>query len=350
MSETDFGPEVRGIIERLAAVDLTDGRLDREGAEAGINLFLERLGIAPKPVRWAEGPRGAESLVLGRRYPFASVEISSGLSRLARMRTMRARQMRSQELAVREASAAYKWRAWSAVSRALSEPEIGPRSGEETYRRNRERNEVWTAARNAAYDASTAACELARLWEAGDGTTESRAFAVAKLPLLEAFEAGLFCYWVTRTEVFALRRPELYVDAEGRLHADGRAAVAWPDGARLYALHGVLVPAEIALTPGSELNPRLVVRERNVEVRRELVRKIGLERLLVALGAKSVDKRGDYELLMLELGDGRARPFLKMRNPSVPVWHVEGVHPDCRTVAEALAWRNGTDVPPSVLT
>ncbi|WP_213083536.1 hypothetical protein, partial [Escherichia coli] len=28
-------------------------------------------------------------------------------------------------------------------------------------------------------------------------------------------------------------------------------------------------------------------------------------------------------------------------NPSVGVWHVEGVHPRCATVQGALNWRNG---------
>jgi hypothetical protein len=39
-----------------------------------------------------------------------------------------------------------------------------------------------------------------------------------------------------------------------------------------------------------------------------------------------------------------------MKNPSVGVYHIEGVSPECQTVAEALAWRNQSDVPPSVLT
>ena len=31
-------------------------------------------------------------------------------------------------------------------------------------------------------------------------------------------------------------------------------------------------------------------------------------------------------------------------------YHIEGVHPDCHTVAQALNWRNGTEVRPDVLT
>jgi hypothetical protein len=44
--------------------------------------------------------------------------------------------------------------------------------------------------------------------------------------------------------------------------------------------------------------------------------------------------------LSIDLGDGRYRPYLKMINPSLGVVHVEGVHPDCKTVEEAICFRN----------
>jgi len=62
-----------------------------------------------------------------------------------------------------------------------------------------------------------------------------------------------------------------------------------------------------------------------------------------------IDRKGDYELLLLDLGDGRRRPYLKMRNPSLGVYHIEGVHPDCSTVVEALRWRNGSDLEPELI-
>jgi hypothetical protein len=30
-----------------------------------------------------------------------------------------------------------------------------------------------------------------------------------------------------------------------------------------------------------------------------------------------------------------------MLNPSIGAIHIEGVHPSCRTVEQALSWRNG---------
>jgi hypothetical protein len=76
----------------------------------------------------------------------------------------------------------------------------------------------------------------------------------------------------------------------------------------------------------------------------------GVERLRSWSDRRQIDQRGDYGLFVMDLGDGIPRHYLRMLNPSTGVWHVEGVHPDCRTVAEALAWRNQADVPPEILT
>ena len=75
-----------------------------------------------------------------------------------------------------------------------------------------------------------------------------------------------------------------------------------------------------------------------------------VELVLTKLGGKSLDKSGDYELVLLNLGDNRERPYLKMKNPSIGVWHLEGVPPGTKTVKAALEWRNQTTVAPEVLT
>jgi hypothetical protein len=141
-------------------------------------------------------------------------------------------------------------------------------------------------------------------------------------------------------------------NAAHRLHAEDGPAIEFSDGYALYALNGVRVPKELVTTPGADLNPETwILKQGNAEVRREAVRKIGIERVCQQLGAKVIDRQGDvYELLELSLRDHRRRPYLKMRNPSIGVFHIEGVHPDCRTVEAALQWRNGTAIAPSTLT
>lgn len=145
-------------------------------------------------------------------------------------------------------------------------------------------------------------------------------------------------------------RPEQIHMKDGRLHADGKPAVKYTDGFSVWSLNGVRVTKEIAETPAMKLDPKIILKEQNAEIRREIVRKIGVERLITKLGAKVMDKRGDYELLNINIGDNRVRPYLKMRNPSINTWHVEGIHPNCKTVEQALNWRNGTEVKPEILT
>jgi hypothetical protein len=85
----------------------------------------------------------------------------------------------------------------------------------------------------------------------------------------------------------------------------------------------------------------------NVDVRREFVRKIGVERMVHKLGAKTLDTSGEYVLLQVDLKTGtRPRIYLKMHNPSIDAWHVEPVHPTCRTVQQAINYRRFGTVQP----
>lgn len=146
-------------------------------------------------------------------------------------------------------------------------------------------------------------------------------------------------------------KPEYIKMNKGILHCVNGPAIKYKDGFCVYSLNGVRVTKELVETAAEELDPKIVMKESNAEVRREIVRKIGVERLIVKLGAISMDKSKDgmYELLGIDIGDKRVRPYLKMRNPSINTWHVEGVHPDCKTVADALKFRNGTSEAPSHL-
>ena len=171
--------------------------------------------------------------------------------------------------------------------------------------------------------------------------------------LLPLIHIAKHCGWWLpyREAVIVSERPvELHRNADGDLHRDGGPAVLYGDGWGVWALNGVRVPQQLVETPGDRLNPKLVLTEGNVEIRREIVRKVGVERLCEGLNARVVDARGDYELLDLDLRDGRRRPYLKMKNPSIGEYHIEGVPPDCRSVPEALAWRNRTNERPVVLT
>lgn len=163
-------------------------------------------------------------------------------------------------------------------------------------------------------------------------------------------------------------------DATANLHHDGGAAVSWRDGWSVYALEGIHVPARYALLSGEDMNPREVITISNADLRAVLVRKIGPERLLDELDSEIIDTatytvdipiwepttlvwEGQtvetwkmtgrsrphelvYKLILLDLGDRQRYPYLHMVNPSTGEIHLEGMHPQDRTVADALIRRN----------
>jgi hypothetical protein len=137
---------------------------------------------------------------------------------------------------------------------------------------------------------------------------------------------------------------------KGILHHDSLPAVDYGGYESYWFLNGVRVSKELVETPWNKIDSKIILTEKNAEVRREIVRKCGIEKICADLGAITIDKQGDYELLMLDIGDNRKRPYLKMLNPSIGCYHIEGVHSDCDTVEKALNFRNGTVAEPLILT
>lgn len=177
----------------------------------------------------------------------------------------------------------------------------------------------------------------------------------AMLELAAQVSFGLFA----PARALVVAHPVVRANAARQPHAEGARAIEFADGWGLYALNGVSVPDWLALTPAEHLPPQRVLEIRNGEERREFVRKVGVERICQALGHRVLGRRtyhfaervgpdgailpahsSTYELINLDLKDGRARPYLKMLNPSVPgVYHLEGVPPDIGSVQEAINWR-----------
>ena len=170
----------------------------------------------------------------------------------------------------------------------------------------------------------------------------------ASLALLErAVQFGPV--WPLEQHVVISDRPEQIIRQGIRLHREDGPAVRYRDGFSVWALNGVRVPAEIVMTRGEDMGVDFLRKYIcgsgvNAEVRREVVRKVGVGLVIERLGGKVIDRSPDgvYELVLLNAGDdSRQRPYLKMKNPSIGIYHVEGVHPTCDTVEKALAWRNG---------
>lgn len=138
------------------------------------------------------------------------------------------------------------------------------------------------------------------------------------------------------------------------LHNASGPAVVYPDGTKFYFLDGHSVP-EWVEKPICEWDKEEVLKVSNADSRREILKLIGVNNLEKFFGSKIVDKLnlevgGYYELIEIE-AFGRGRKFLKMENASHKgLWHIEGVPNDCDTVRKSLAFRNGTDELPQVIT
>lgn len=239
--------------------------VDRPAVERAITLHLERLGLAPLPVRWV-------------------LDAEDGLKAV-----------------FREAESAAESAAWSA---ALS------------------------AARSAAESAAESAA-----------------------PFVDAYEAGLWLFWVCEREVIAVPRPALQIVDE-RLHCADGPAVAWPNGARYWFWRGVQVPERVVAAPEG-LTSGEILNERNAEVRRVMLERFGPERFLLGLGAQPVHEDRFGALYRVALEDDEPLVLVRVTN-STPEpdgsrkKYLLRVHPELRPLlpdgglgtAQALTARN----------
>jgi len=125
------------------------------------------------------------------------------------------------------------------------------------------------------------------------------------------------------------------------LHCEDGPALSYNGDNELYAINGVVMPKEYVLTSSHEITSEMIFKETNAEIRRELIRKVGLEQVFEKMPHKLLDTQGNYQLYSITLSEEvvDAR-YLKMTNPSIGVFHIEGVSPEITTVKDALQWRN----------
>lgn len=139
-----------------------------------------------------------------------------------------------------------------------------------------------------------------------------------------------------------------------------------------YFFGRIEVPKWLYVTTAEELNPKDYLLLENADVRAEFVRKIGIDRL-VELGTvidtyenypdNEMWVKSEYKIIDMheiipprktvnQFGNkiGNAKPFtyapfLYMKNQTTGVYHLEGVHPRCRTLYDAIKMRyNGLNI------
>jgi len=96
-------------------------------------------------------------------------------------------------------------------------------------------------------------------------------------------------WWPLHGSVVLTERPRhVHLDHAGRLHGEHGPAILYPDGFGVWAWHGLRVAREVIEEP---VRVEQIERERNVEIRRVLTERYGLERYLRESRATLCTKR-----------------------------------------------------------
>ena len=160
-------------------------------------------------------------------------------------------------------------------------------------------------------------------------------------------KSAFWWYPYSETCIISERPIELNMK-DGKLHADGKMARKFSDGFGDYFLNGVRMPKELVITPKEKLNGKKAAEIDDVDVRREFLQKIGLEKFIKDANATVVDiwemdKKNIYTLLSVDLGkETGAHLYLKMSltmKDKKEYFFVEGVADTCKTAKEAFYWR-----------
>jgi hypothetical protein len=138
---------------------------------------------------------------------------------------------------------------------------------------------------------------------------------------------------------------EIHRDKQNRPHCETGPSHLWRDGFSIYHLNGVKVPEWVVMTPAEKIDPKQALEEKNADVQREIIRKIGPEKMLLALNAKTIDEAHDpktglsYALKEMKVGNSINRKYLWFEHASMPgVFYAKPVPPETQKALHGRAW------------
>ncbi len=162
------------------------------------------------------------------------------------------------------------------------------------------------------------------------------------------YDLACSCGWCYTFEnmVFVCEKPsKLYLNAQGQLHKDGSMALEYSDGYGLWILNGISVPKWLVETKAEKINPKLALTETNADIQREIIRKVGAERILKCCNAKTLDDWNDpntgynYKLMDMSIGERIRRKYLYFEHASMKgVFYAKPVPPETKKALHARAW------------
>lgn len=164
-------------------------------------------------------------------------------------------------------------------------------------------------------------------------------------PMWDAYEKlneNVFWFIPYNNAVIFSEKPIFHHWKNERLHCENGPAISFADNYSLYALDGIRVPEWVVTTPVNEMDPKKILDIVGADQKRVAIKKYGAQNMVKALGGKIIDNKtydvgGTYELIEVDWTGKRI--YLKMTNPSLKGVHIEPVHPDCKTVDQALGFR-----------
>lgn len=165
--------------------------------------------------------------------------------------------------------------------------------------------------------------------------------------LFEAFIYGAYMLYWTQNTLFWVAKPVVRkkTPTSRILHSENSPAIEC-DLEDLFFLNGVLVPEWLVKTDSGKIDPKLALTENNVDVQREIIRKVGAERMLKVCDAKTLDVFHDhhsnggneYKLMEMNIGQNIRRKYLYFEHASLPgVWYAQPVHPDTKKALHGRA-------------
>lgn len=155
--------------------------------------------------------------------------------------------------------------------------------------------------------------------------------------------AVLFWEWA-----FICARPEcIHCDDRGRPHCETGAAIRYPDGFSIFAIHGVRVPERIIVAPKS-ITTAEIESEANAEVRRVMIQRYGTGRYLLDSQTEEIHRDdfgilyrkqipGDEPLLMVQVVNATPEPDGSYKD------YFLRVPPTMVRARAAVAWTFGKD-------
>jgi len=156
------------------------------------------------------------------------------------------------------------------------------------------------------------------------------------------------CHWFYPYEEICIisDRPRVIHMRNGRLHNEIGKSVEYSDGWGIYSLNGRPMPGWIIDNP-ELITLEKITSEKNAEVRREMMRIYGWDRMRTEINAVLVDKHPDPfigELWSWQDVDGVSIRVLKCQNGTVnPItgeydWYTLRVPTNTKTAVEANRW------------